>query len=522
MKHLFFSTVLALCAVVGVTIGAQLAHAQSDAGVVDAGVVEAQAAPAAQGTVEPVTKPATTTASDAATATAPKAVSLRVASEATLVDRLRCAGGTFFLLAAAFALSENRKRVPWKLVAWGTGLQLVFALLVLKTSAGLALFAKANNAVDALLKFSTQGARFIFGNLVDMSVPVGQTVGQPSSMSVVVQPQSWAWTGGFIAFNVLPTILFFSALMALLYHIGAMQIVVRAISVVMQKTMGTSGAETTSVASNIFLGQTEAPLLVKPYLPTMTRSELMAIMVAGFATVAGGVMAAYVGMLRSTFPDIAGHLLASSVMGAPASLVMAKIMVPETETPSTSGRSDIELPKVDTSLLDAVTRGTSEGLTLAFNVGAMLITFIALIALINAGFGTVGGWFGHADWSLEKLFGVLGAPLAFALGVPWDDCDVVGGLLASKTVVNEFVAYQQLAGILQGQSPQHLHHPISVLIATYALCGFANFGSIGIQIGGIAAMCPERRGDVARLGLRAMVCGALATFQTATIAAMIS
>jgi CNT family concentrative nucleoside transporter len=478
-----------------------------------------------KGAIEPLSpssRATTTTTTTSAEPQKPRALSLRIAAETTWTERLRCLLGTMVLLGVAFILSEDRRRIPWRLVCWGTGLQVTFALLVLKTQLGLAVFAKANDAVDALLSFSTQGARFVFGNLVDMSVPVGPTIGQPSAMSVVLEPTSWAWTGAFMAFQVLPTILFFSALMALLYHLGVMQIVVRAIASVMQRTMGTSGAETTSVASNIFLGQTEAPLLVKPYLSSMTRSELMAVMVAGFATVAGGVMAAYVGMLRQTFPDIAGHLLACSVMGAPASLVMAKMMVPETSAPTTAGRSGIALPRVDTSALDALTRGTSEGLLLAFNVGAMLITFLGLIALVNAGFVAVGDWFGQEGFSLERLMGFVGAPLAFAMGVPWDDCDVVGGLIATKTVVNEFVAYQQLAGILNGQSSLQLHHPLSVLIATYALCGFANFGSIGIQIGGIAAMCPDRRGDVARLGMKAMVCGSLATFQTATIAAMIS
>jgi CNT family concentrative nucleoside transporter len=288
----------------------------------------------------------------------------------------------------------------------------------------------------------------------------------------------------------------------------------------MQKAMGTSGAETTSVASNIFLGQTEAPLLVKPYLDKMTRSELMAIMVAGFATVAGGVMAAYVGMLRMHFDDIAGHLLAASVMGAPASLVMAKIMVPETEVPETLGGKPVDLPKVDANLLDAVSRGTSEGLLLAMNVGAMLIAFTALIAMLNALLG-LSVEVGLPAITLEKIFGFVGAPVAWVLGVPWDDAVTVGALIGTKTVVNEFVAYQSLAGLLHQPAGSGLHHGISVVIATYALCGFSNFASIGIQIGGIAAMAPGRRKDVAALGMKAMFCGSLATFQTAAIAAMV-
>jgi len=316
---------------------------------------------------------------------------------------------------------------------------------------------------------------------------------------------------------VLPTILFFSALIALLYHLGVLQSVVRGIAWVMQKTLRTSGAESLSVASNIFLGQTESPLLVKPYLATMTRSELMAVMVAGFATVAGGVMAAYVGMLSSTFPDIAGHLLAASVMGAPASFVMAKIMVPETETPQTSDARKIPMEKIDANALDAASRGTTEGLALALNVGAMLLVFIAIIALVNALLGFAGGLVGFEGLSLERVFSVVGAPLAWLLGVPWSDAQAVGSLIGTKTVVNEFVAYDQLATALQQGT---IEHGRSVVIATYALCGFANFSSIGIQIGGIATMAPSRRGDIARLGMRAMICGSLATFQTAAIAGM--
>ena len=438
----------------------------------------------------------------------------------TATGRLRCLFGALAMIAVALAFSEDRKRIPWRLVAIGSGLQLVFALLVLKTGAGRSVFAVANDAVNACLGFSTAGARFVFGNLVDMSVPVGDTLGNGGASSVVLDPKWWATTGSFIAFNVLPTILFFSAVMALLYHLGVMQVAVKGIAFVMQKTMGTSGAETMSVASNVFLGQTEAPLLIKPYLEKMTRSELMAVMVAGFATVAGGVMAAYVGMLRESFDDIAGHLLAASVMGAPASLVMAKIMIPESGTPETSGEQGVKLPKIDANILDAVARGTSEGLTLAMNVGAMLIAFTAIIALRNAVLG-LSDDIGQPLLSLEKIFGVVGAPVAFVLGVPWDDAVTVGGLIGTKTVVNEFVAYQQLAVLLQMPAGTGLHHGTSVVIATYALCGFSNFASIGIQIGGIAAMAPGRRADIAALGLKAMFCGSLATFQTAAIAALV-
>ena len=512
------TTTLMACAILAVFLfGATATWADVDAGV--------ESAPTDAGTLAPI--PTTTTTTPAEVPAPPAVVKthekLKLNTgqiDQTATGRARCLLGALAMIAVAIAFSEDRRRIPWRLVAVGSGLQLVFALIVLKTSGGRSVFGVANDAVNAALGFSTAGARFLFGNLVDMSVPVGATLGNGGATSVVLDPQWWATTGGFIAFNVLPTILFFSAVMALLYHLGVMQFAVRGIAFVMQKTMGTSGAETMSVASNVFLGQTEAPLLIKPYLERMTRSELMAVMVAGFATVAGGVMAAYVGMLRESFDDIAGHLLAASVMGAPASLVMAKIMIPEKDQPETMGNKPVLLPKIDANVLDAVARGTSEGLTLALNVGAMLIAFTAIIAMINALLG-LSVDVGLPAVSLEKIFGVVGAPVAFVLGVPWDDAVTVGGLIGTKTVVNEFVAYQQLAGLLHAPAGSGFHHSTSVVIATYALCGFSNFASIGIQIGGIAAMAPGRRADVAALGLKAMFCGSLATFQTAAIAAMV-
>lgn len=450
----------------------------------------------------------------------------------TILGRLNSVLGVVVMIGIAFLLSENRRKIDWRLVGMGTLLQLVFAALILKTFAGRWVFEKANDAVNSLLAFSDAGARFVFGNLIDLSVPVGAPLFQPGSASPVLEPQFWAFTGALIAFRILPTILFFSALMAMAYHVGIMQIAVRGVAWVMQRTMRTSGPETLSAAGNIFLGQTEAPLLVKPYLETMTRSELMAVMAAGFATVAGGVLAAYVGMLQSTFPDIAGHLLAQSVMGAPAALVMAKIMVPAADPldPAAAGAlldkapapmlpdSKVAMKKVDANVIDAITRGTSEGMLLAFNVGAMLITFIAIVAVINGIIGGVGGLFGIEHLSLERILGYVGAPIAFVIGVPWEDARVVGSLIGTKTVLNEFVAYQQLAGALERGE---IVHAKSAVIASYALCGFANFGSIGIQIGGIAAMAPSRRGDLARLGMMAMICGSLATFQTAAIAAIV-
>ena len=444
---------------------------------------------------------------------------LKGGAEQTLLGRLNSLVGVGVMIGLAWLLSENKRKVDWRLVGMGTALQLVFAFLILKTGAGRLVFQKANDAISALLSYSDAGSRFLFGNLIDLSVPVGAPLFEPGAQSPVLQPQFWAYTGSLIAFRILPTILFFSALMAILYHVGAMQFAVRAVAWVMQRTMRTSGPETLSAAGNIFLGQTEAPLLVKPYLDTMTRSELMAVMAAGFATVAGGVLAAYVGMLQSTFPDIAGHLLAQSVVGAPAALVMAKIMVPEVDLADPANTpGGLVMRKVDANIIDAVTRGTSEGMLLAFNVGAMLISFIALVAVINGIIGGLGGLVGLEGLSLERLLGYVGAPIALAIGVPWDDARIVGSLLGTKTVLNEFVAYQQLAGILERGELQHAK---SAVIATYALCGFANFGSIGIQIGGIAAMAPGRRSDLARLGMAAMICGSLATFQTAAIAAIV-
>jgi CNT family concentrative nucleoside transporter len=426
--------------------------------------------------------------------------------------------GCGVMLLFAFALSVNRKSISWRLVAMGTGLQVAFAFLVLKTSLGHWVFSKANDAVVKLLSFSQNGAGFVFGNLVDNNVPVGVPVAEPLKLTPVVSTEVWANVGSLIAFSVLPTIIFFSALTAILYHLGVLQTLVRGMAFIMRRTMGTSGAESLSAAANVFVGQTEAPLIVRPFLERMTRSELMAVMTGGFATVAGGVLAAYVGILSGYFPDIAGHLLAASVMSAPASLVMAKIMVPETETPETAETGEVHVPTNDANVLDAAARGTTEGMHLALNVGAMLIAFIALLALVNFGVGAVGEIFGAEAMTLERIFGILLAPLAFLLGVPWVDATVVGGLMGTKTVVNEFVAYLQLSSALGGNQ---IEHGRSVVIATYALCGFSNFSSIGIQIGGLAIIAPSRRADLAQLGIRAMIAATLACFQTAAVAGMI-
>jgi len=435
------------------------------------------------------------------------------AAGGSLAERAVSLLGLVVFTLAAFLLSVNRRAVDWKLVAWGLGLQFIFALVILKTRPGLEFFDAANNAFNALIGYTVEGAKFLFGNLVYNNIPVGPGGTGFPPMDPVGQTTGWANAGAFFAFNVLPTIIFFSSLMTLLYHLGVMQWIVKGFGWVMMRTMKISGAESLSTAGNIFLGQTEAPLLVKPFIGTMTKSELHCIMVGGFGTVAGGVLAAYVGILVAYFPDIAGHLIAASVMSAPACIAISKIMYPETEEPVTRGTMKIELEKVDANVIDAAARGASEGMTLALNVAAMLLAFIALLALANGLIGWVAGWFG-AELSIQMVLGWLGAPLAWLMGTPWKDALAVGTLIGEKTALNEFVAYLHLGSMLQegvNLSPR------SVVIATYALCGFANFSSIAIQIGGIGGMAPERRGDLSRLGLRAMIAGTLANFMTACV-----
>ena len=439
--------------------------------------------------------------------------------------------GMITLLFLGWLFSADRRTVPWRVLIWGTVLQFIFALFILRTPLGERIFAGVNDVVVALLGFTVQGARFIFGDLVWNNVPVGAGAAGGNA-PMVATPGTVAQTGAFFAFNVLPTIIFFSSLMTVLYYLGVMQKVVKGMAWVMMRTMRTSGAETLSAAGNIFLGQTEAPLLIKPFVERMTLSELHTVMVGGFATVAGGVMAAYVGMLVFYFPDIAGHLLAASVMSAPAALVFSKLMFPEKGEPETRGSLRTDVAKIDANVIDAAARGAGDGLRLAANVGAMLLAFIALIALLNALLGWVAGWTGLTGvlqnaglleagqaFNLESLLGWLLAPLAWLMGVPWADATTIGSLLGVKTVLNEFVAYLQLSSLLSADTGLS---PRSVIIATYALCGFANFSSIAIQIGGIGGIAPSRRSDLARLGLRAMVAGTLAAFMTATVAGMLA
>ena len=463
---------------------------------------------------------ATLAASAATVAAAQGPTALRVPRGSLgtpLVERFRSLVGLLVLTVLAWGLSVDRKsRIPWRGVGGGLGLQLLFALFILKTPVGAQIFDTANTVVVALLGFTVDGARFVFGNLVDNNIPVG--AGEMGNGPFAAAPGQVANTGSYFAFTVLPTIIFFSSLMTVLYHLGIMQRAVKGVAWVMQRTMGTSGAETLSAAGNIFVGQTEAPLLIKPFVERMTLSELMAVMTAGFATLAGGVMAAYVGVLLLYFPDIAGHLMAASVMSAPAALVVAKLMVPETETPVTANSLEVSVDRPDVNVIDAAARGASEGLFLALNVGAMLLAFVALIYLFNGLIGWTGGLVGFDGLTLEAILGWVLAPLAWLMGVSWADAPTVASLLGIKTVLNEFFAYIQLAGILGGEGGLE---PRSVVIATYALCGFANFSSIAIQLGGIGGIAPSRRHDLSRLGLRAMIGGTIAAFMTATVAGMI-
>ena len=442
--------------------------------------------------------------------------------------------GMASMVLLAVLISYNRRAINWRLVAAGIGLQTVFGVIVLKTAMGRRFFSALGDIVTQLLGFQEQGARFVFGNLVQHTVPVG-TAGTGGVLDT--SAGMMAQTGSFFAFNVLPTIIFFSALMSVLYYLGIMQIIVRGIAWVMQKTLGTSGAETLSASGNIFLGQTEAPLLIKPFVGSMTRSELATVMVGGFATVAGGVLAAYVGMLSGVLPGIAAHLIAASVMNAPAGLVMAKILLPETGVPVTKAgiapvtvETGAEAPKgllarlrratgsTEQSVIEAAANGAGQGVQLAINVGAMLMAFIALVALLNALLGWVGGFVGLPELSLQLILGTLLRPLAWVMGVPWADTAYVGSLIGIKTTLNEFVAYAQFAGDLGAGV---MIQPRSAVILTYGLLGFANFSSIAIQIGGIGGLAPERRGEIAGLGLRAMIAGNLAALMSASLAGML-
>jgi CNT family concentrative nucleoside transporter len=397
--------------------------------------------------------------------------------------------GMITMMALAFLFSTNRRAIRVKTVAWGLGLQIVFAFLVMKWTYGQWVFQKAGAAVNWVLDFAFKGSEFVFGSLGQKGSPMGF----------------------FLAFQVLPTIIFIAAVFALLYYFGVMQFVIKQAAKVMTGLMGASGAESLNVAASIFMGQTEAPLTIRPYLPEVTESELMTIMTSGMAHVSGGIMAAYI-----AYGIEAKHLLAAVIMTAPGTILLSKMLVPETDVPVTSGRVEMAPLERDTNALGAISRGTIDGLNLAVNVGAMLITFIALIYLVDGIFGvvhnglaTIGiGWFPS---SVEQIFGWLFSPIAWVIGIPWNDCHTVGHLLGLRMVTNELVAFQRLGPMKDTLDPR------SFTIATFALCGFANFSSIGIQIGGIGALAPNKKADLARLGIRAMAAGTMANLMSASI-----
>jgi concentrative nucleoside transporter, CNT family len=401
-----------------------------------------------------------------------------------VTDRIRGFVGMFAILATAVFLSDNRRAISRRVVIWGLALQWGFALLVLRVPAGARIFAAAGKVVESILNCALSGARFVFGTaLVDAQGPAGFV----------------------FAVRVLPTVIFVAALFAVLYHLGAMQWIVRGFAVVMAKLMGTSGAESLNVAASLFLGQTEAPLTIRPYLARLTRSELLTVMTSGMAHVSGGVMAAYI-----SYGIEARHILTAVIMTAPGAILLSKILVPETGKPETLGTVGKTEEAADANVLDAAARGTRDGLHLALNIGAMLISFLALVELVNLGLGYLGT-------SLQGIVGWVMAPVAYMLGVAWEDCKGVGKLLGTRTVLNELIAYSDLGelkrkGVLIDRS---------VVIASFALCGFANISSIGIQLGGIGALAPERRADLARLGLRALFAGTMANYLSACIAGIL-
>jgi CNT family concentrative nucleoside transporter len=398
--------------------------------------------------------------------------------------------GLVVILGAAWVFSAKRRAIRPELLLWGLGLQFTFAFLVLKTGFG-RVFEAASVAVNALLAYAEAGSQFVFGPLGAKSGPFGVV----------------------FAFQVLPIVIFIASLFSVLYYFGVMQVFVRGMAILMQRVMGASGAESTNVAASIFMGQTEAPLTIRPFLPRLTQSELFTVMASGMAHVSGAVMAAYV---KIAGVDIK-HLLTAVIMTAPATILLAKMLMPETEQPETAGKVRVEIEKPGVNVIDAAARGAGDGLHLALNIGAMLIAFLALIAMVNGMLGWTHGLpgMGWLPESLEKIFGVVFAPIAWLMGVSWKDATSVGNLLGTRLVLNEFVAFLQLGPIRDQLDPR------SFTIATYALCGFANFSSIAIQIGGIGALAPGRKSDLARLGLRAVAAGTMANFMSACIAGML-
>lgn len=403
--------------------------------------------------------------------------------------RLVSVVGFAAMIGVAWAFSIDRRRVPWRTVIAGSLLQLGLGVLLLKTPVGDLFFAAMRTVVDSFIGYTMEGVRFVFGAVVD--------------------------TGFSIVVNVLPIIVFSGSFFGVLYHLGILQRLVNTLAVVLSRVMRTSGAESLCAVANLFVGMTEAALVIRPYLERMTRSELFTLMTVGMSTVAGSVMLAYVGMLGGG--DYAGHLATASLLSLPAGILLAKVMVPESELPETLQGGHAEVERTTVNVIDAAAEGAIAGLRLAGYVGALLIAFVAMIALVNDAIGTVGGWLGAPDLTLQALFGVVMAPVAWLMGVPWEDASQIGSLLGVKTVLNEFLAYQELARLTEaGQLSAR-----SAMIASYALCGFANFGSLAILLGGIGSLAPSRRSEIARLGLRSILSGSLATFMTACVAGLL-
>jgi concentrative nucleoside transporter, CNT family len=409
--------------------------------------------------------------------------------------------GLIVFVGIAWAMSSHRRLFPWRTVLWGLGLQIIFAVLILKTPWGAAIFDFTGRAINKLVMFSNEGCQFVFG---------------PLAVDDMMQK---TFPGRSLVFAILVTgtIIIVSALSSLFYHWGILQKVVHAVAWVMRKVMRTSGSETLAAAANIFMGQTEAPLVIKPYVPKMTRSELMCLMTGGMATIAGGVAAVYVKMgMDAGHKDIAGHLLTASVLSAPAALLISKVMLPETEQSETAASAPADVPRTTANSIDALCRGAGDGMALAINVIAMLIAFIAVVAMANylVTFPQTRLGVEHPV-TLQTFFGWVNAPFAWLMGVPGKDCLAIGGILGERIVLNEFIGYLSLT------SPDTCIDERSFTLATYALCGFANFSSIAIQVGGIGSLAPERRGDMAKLGVRAMIGGLLASYLTATIAGIL-
>jgi CNT family concentrative nucleoside transporter len=411
--------------------------------------------------------------------------------------------GIIVFLSIAYMCSTNRRAIRLKTVLWGLGLQFLFAWIVIRFTWGQRTLQTAGAAVNKLLAYSFKGSTFVFGNL---GFPA-----DPNAHLPFLDPGT-SQLGFIFAFQVLPTIIFISAFFALLYHLGVMQIIIKGMAWGMNRLMGVSGAESLNVAASIFMGQTEAPLTIRPLLPDCTKSELMTIMTAGMAHVSGGIMAAYIG-----YGIKAENLLAAVIMTAPGTILMAKMLVPETEQPKTAGTVEISKEEMhkDSNILGAIARGTIDGGQLAFNVAIMLISFLALIAMVNGIMGWTHNHVGFFPESIQKVLGTIFAPVAWLIGVPGKDCGAVGSLLGTRTVINELVAYSDLGRLKAVLDPR------SVTIATFALCGFANFSSIGIQIGGIGALAPNKRDQLAKLGFRAMIAGTMANLMSASIVGLL-